>query len=157
MTLIPKSIASQKSLPGPLHQKVERRGRTETQRKGRNMADATVATDPIVGIEQKLMSFTKTVATRTAIAQTPKQLVWTLNKAKMYRYVPVVPKEQRHRLPLLLVFALMNRPYILDLRPGHSFIEYMIRSGYDVYLLDWGSPGLEDKNLKFDDYVLDYM
>jgi len=121
------------------------------------MADATVATDPIVGIEQKLMSFTKTVATRTAIAQTPKQLVWTLNKAKMYRYVPVVPKEQRHRLPLLLVFALMNRPYILDLRPGHSFIEYMIRSGYDVYLLDWGSPGLEDKNLKFDDYVLDYM
>ena len=58
---------------------------------------------------------------------------------------------------MLLVFALMNKPYILDLRPGNSFIEYMVKQGYDVYLLDWGVPGLEDKDLKFDDYVLDYL
>jgi polyhydroxyalkanoate synthase len=56
-----------------------------------------------------------------------------------------------------LIFALMNRPYILDLRPGHSFVEFMVKRGYDVYLLDWGVPGPEDKGLKFDDYVLDYM
>ena len=60
-------------------------------------------------------------------------------------------------MPLLLVFALMNKPYILDLRPGNSFIEYMVKQGYDVYLLDWGAPGPEDKDLKFDDYVLDYL
>jgi polyhydroxyalkanoate synthase len=81
----------------------------------------------------------------------------TLNKAKLYRYIPVVPEKQRHPIPLLLVFALMNRPYILDLRPGHSFVEFMVNKGYDVYLLDWGAPGPEDKNLKFDDYTLDYM
>ena len=80
-----------------------------------------------------------------------------MNKAKLYRYIPVVPKEKRHPVPLLLVFALMNRPYILDLRPGHSFVEYMVNNGYDVYLLDWGAPGPEDKNLKFDDYTLEYM
>jgi len=80
-----------------------------------------------------------------------------LNKAKLYRYIPVVPKEKRHPVPLLLVFALMNRPYILDLRPGHSFVEYMVNKGYDVYLLDWGAPGPEDKNLKFEDYTLEYM
>jgi polyhydroxyalkanoate synthase len=51
----------------------------------------------------------------------------------------------------------MNRPYILDLRPGHSFVEFMVNQGYDLYFLDWGSPGPEDKNLKFDDYTLDYM
>ncbi len=51
----------------------------------------------------------------------------------------------------------MNRPYILDLRPGHSFVEYMVNQGYDLYLLDWGAPGPEDKNLKFDDYTLEYM
>ncbi len=51
----------------------------------------------------------------------------------------------------------MNRPTILDLRPGNSFVEYMVRQGFDVYLLDWGVPGLEDKDLKFDDYVLEYM
>jgi polyhydroxyalkanoate synthase len=51
----------------------------------------------------------------------------------------------------------MNRPTILDLRPGNSFVEYMVKQGFDVYLLDWGIPGPEDKALKFDDYVLDYM
>lgn len=94
---------------------------------------------------------------RANIAQTPREVIWTLNKAKLYRYIPVVPAEKRHKVPLFLVFALMNRPSILDLRPGHSFVEYMVKQGYDVYLLDWGAPGPEDKDLKFDDYVLDYL
>jgi polyhydroxyalkanoate synthase subunit PhaC len=121
------------------------------------MADTAMVTDPFTDLVGKLTAFNKAVTTRTAIAQTPKELVWALNKAKLYRYIPVVPKEQRHPVPLLMVFALMNRPYILDLRPGHSFVEFMVNSGYDLYLLDWGAPGPEDKNLKFDDYTLDYM
>jgi len=83
--------------------------------------------------------------------------VWALNKAKLYRYVPMVPAEQRHPVPLLLVFAVMNRPYIIDLRPGHSYVEYMVKKGYDVYLLDWGCPGPEDKNMDFGDYTLEYL
>jgi len=121
------------------------------------MADAAVVSDPFTDLVGKLSAFNKALTTRTAIAQTPKELVWALNKAKLYRYIPVVPKEQRHPVPLLLVFALMNRPHILDLRPGHSFVEFMVNSGYDLYLLDWGAPGPEDKNLKFDDYTLEYM
>jgi len=121
------------------------------------MADATVVTDPFTDLVGKLTAFNTALTTRTAIAQTPKELVWALNKAKLYHYIPVVPKEQRHPVPLLLVFALMNRPSILDLRPGHSFVEFMVKSGYDLYLLDWGTPGPEDKNLKFDDYTLDYL
>jgi len=121
------------------------------------MENATVVTDPFTDLVGKLTAFNKAVTTRTAIAQTPKELVWALNKAKLYHYIPVVPKEQRHPVPLLMVFALMNRPYILDLRPGHSFVEFMVNSGYDLYLLDWGAPGPEDKNLKFDDYTLEYM
>jgi polyhydroxyalkanoate synthase len=101
--------------------------------------------------------FQKLVTTDARIAQTPKDLIWTFNKAKLFRYRPVVAEDKRHRIPLLLVFAIMNRPHVLDLRPGHSFVEYMLRHGYDLYLLDWGAPGPEDKNLKFDDYVLDYL
>ncbi|MGA7342990.1 MAG: alpha/beta fold hydrolase [Terracidiphilus sp.] len=108
-------------------------------------------------LDQKLQTFFKLTTTKAAIGQTPKELVWTLNKAKLYRYIPVVPPERRHPIPLLLIFALMNRPTILDLRPGHSFVEYMVSRGFDVYLLDWGVPGPEDKKLKFDDYTLDYM
>jgi polyhydroxyalkanoate synthase len=91
------------------------------------------------------------------IAQTPKQLVWTLNKARLYRYVPRIPDDRRHRVPLLLVFAIMNRPHVLDLRPGHSFVEYMVDRGYDVFLLDWGIPGIEDRYQKYDDYTLEYL
>lgn len=108
-------------------------------------------------IEQNYRTLTRVMTTRYPVAQTPKEVIWTLNKAKLYRYVPVVPREQRYPIPLLLVFALMNRPSILDLRPGNSFVEHMVRRGFDVYLIDWGAPGPEDRNLKFDDYVLDYL
>jgi polyhydroxyalkanoate synthase len=108
-------------------------------------------------VEESFHTLLRVSSSRATVAQTPKQVIWTLNKAKLYRYIPVVPAEQRHKVPLFLVFALMNKPYILDLRPGNSFIEYMVKQGYDVYLLDWGAPGPEDKDLKFDDYVLDYL
>jgi len=121
------------------------------------MAEAPVLTDPFTEAAERLKTLTKVMSTKAAIGQTPKELVWTLNKAKLYRYTPVLPQEQRHPVPVVLVFALMNRPYILDLRPGHSFVEYMVNKGYDLYLLDWGAPGPEDKNLTFDDYTLDYM
>jgi polyhydroxyalkanoate synthase len=113
--------------------------------------------DELKQMEENARTLWRVSTHRANVAQTPKQVIWTLNKAKLYRYTPVVPAEKRHKIPLLLVFALMNKPYILDLRPGYSFVEYMVKKGYDVYLIDWGSPGPEDKYLKFDDYVLDYL
>ena len=41
--------------------------------------------------------------------------------------------------------------------PGRSFVEYMLEQGFDVYLLDWGSPGPEDQGITFDDYVTQYL
>lgn len=108
-------------------------------------------------IAEKTQTFHRLVTTDAKIAQTPKKVIWTLNKAKLYRYVSPIPEEERHRVPLFLVFAIMNRPHVLDLRPGHSFVEYMLKRGYDIYLLDWGAPGPEDKDLKFDDYTLEYL
>src|SRR5213080_2883331 len=108
-------------------------------------------------IAENAKTLNRLMTTKAKIAQTPKETIWTLNKAKLYHYIPVVPAEKRHKIPLLLVFAIMNRPYVLDLRPGHSFVEYMLKHGYDLYLLDWGAPGPEDRNLKFDDYTLEYL
>lgn len=104
-----------------------------------------------------LRTFNRLLTSDAKVAQTPKHLIWTLNKAKLYRYTPVVPDDKRHKVPLLLVFAIMNRPHVLDLRPGHSFVEYMLKQGYDVFLLDWGIPGPEDCELKYDDYALEYL
>ena len=61
---------------------------------------------------KNLEVFNELLTRDAKIALTPKQLIWTLNKAKLYRYTPQVPDDQRHRIPLLLVFAVMNRPYV---------------------------------------------
>ena len=88
-------------------------------------------------------------------AQTPRDVVWTKNKATLYRYVSdTAPK---HPVPILLVYALVGRSYVFDLMPGNSFVEFLVSEGFDVYLLDWGIPGPEDRDLALDDYVLDYL
>jgi polyhydroxyalkanoate synthase len=46
---------------------------------------------------------------------------------------------------------------VLDLMPGNSLVEYLVGHGFDVYMLDWGTPGDEDEHLTFDNYVLDYL
>jgi polyhydroxyalkanoate synthase subunit PhaC len=121
------------------------------------MSAPEMPTDQIAALAERLKKFNRIVSTPAAVGLTPKETVWTLNKAKLYRYTPVVPPERRYPVPLLLIFALITRSWILDLRPGYSFVEYMVGQGFDVYLLDWGSPGIEDKNLKFDDYALEYL
>lgn len=89
------------------------------------------------------------------VGLTPKEIIWTKNKAKLYRYQPTI--EKKNKVPLLIIYALINKPYILDLTPGNSLIEYLTNQGHDVYLLDWGTPGYEDKNMKLDDYIFDYI
>jgi poly[(R)-3-hydroxyalkanoate] polymerase subunit PhaC len=91
------------------------------------------------------------------VGLTPKEAVWRLNKTTLYHYLPVRPAEERYPVPLLLVYALINKTFIFDLAPGRSFIEYLVDQGFDVYLLDWGSPGPEDRNTTFDDYVTQYL
>lgn len=92
---------------------------------------------------------------KPAVGLTPKEVIWKKNKAKLYRYAPHLPK--RYPVPLLCIYALINKPYIMDLAPGNSLIEYLVQQGYDVYLLDWGEFGYEDKDLGFDDIVFDYV
>lgn len=87
--------------------------------------------------------------------RTPKEVIWTKNKAKLYHYIPT--GERRYAVPILLVYALINRPYVMDLMPGNSMIEYLLHQGFDVYMLDWCTPGDEDQSLTFDNYILDYM
>ncbi len=63
----------------------------------------------------------------------------------------------RLRTPLLIVYSLVNRPYVLDLLPGHSLIASLLEQGVPVYLLDWGRPLPADRDLGLDDYLLDQL
>ncbi len=59
----------------------------------------------------------------------------------------------KKRVPLLLIYSLIKRPFILDLQPGRSVVEYLVRQGFDVYLIDWIPPRPDDKWRGFDAYV----
>ena len=86
------------------------------------------------------------------VGQTPKVLIHKKNKSALYRYGHA--SDRRHAVPVLMVPNLgISRPYIFDLYPGSSFIEYMVQQGFDFYLLDWGVFGDEDNGLSFDECV----
>lgn len=85
----------------------------------------------------------------------PREMIWRKNKAKLYRYLS--SKDLKHQTPALFIYALINKAYILDLTPGMSMIEHLVNEGYDVYLLEWGDFGWEDRNLGFADFVFDYI
>jgi polyhydroxyalkanoate synthase len=59
--------------------------------------------------------------------------------------------------PILVVYALVNRSYILDLQPNKSWIRQLLAQGFDIYLLDWKPPTRMDKYVSFDDYVNSYI
>ena len=57
----------------------------------------------------------------------------------------------------MFVFALVNRPYILDLVPQKSVVGQFVNAGFDIYLIDWGKPTHADRRLTFDSYVNGYL
>ncbi len=90
----------------------------------------------------------------TPIGTTPKDVIWTHRNTTLYRYRST---QRTHAVPLLLVFALINRPDIFDLRRGHSFVEFLLDEGFDVYLVDWGQAGDEDTDLGLEYYAVDAL
>ena len=90
-----------------------------------------------------------------AMGVTPKDLVRARGPARLYHYRPT--EDELYRVPVLLVMATTNRGYILDLAPGQSFIGFLLRRGYDVFMLEWEAPRPEEKNLDLGDYALDFV
>ncbi len=88
------------------------------------------------------------------IGATPRDVVWTHRGTTLYRYRS---SDRHHAVPVLLVFALINRPEIFDLRPGGSFVEFLLGQGFDVFLVDWGYPDEEDADMGLDEYVCDEL
>ncbi|HZO11704.1 MAG TPA: alpha/beta fold hydrolase [Polyangiaceae bacterium] len=86
----------------------------------------------------------------TRIAPTPRDVVLCDGAARLLRFRG--PTQAGHA-PVLLVPSLINRWYVLDLCPGVSVVEALTAAGLDVYLLDWGVPGDEDRHLEWDEIV----
>jgi polyhydroxyalkanoate synthase subunit PhaC len=78
--------------------------------------------------------------------------VWSYGKTTLYRYDAVAESRQGAR-PLLICFALVNRPYILDLQPDTSLVRRLLAAGHTVYLVEWGDPDEGDRLQDLNDYL----
>src|SRR3972149_10285596 len=90
-----------------------------------------------------------------SVGKTPSEMIFSEDKMKLIHYIPAV--EKPHQVPILIVYALVNRYYILDLQPDKSVIKKLLEEGFDVYVIDWGYPSGVDRYLTLDDYVNGYI
>ena len=119
------------------------------------------------------------------VGTAPKEVVYAEDKVKLYRYHTNNTIDSAHPEPVeglykevgmrrqaqhertsngnknnpavLVVYAMVNRPYMLDLQPDRSMIRGLLAQGLDVFLIDWGYPDGADRYLDMDDYVNRYI
>jgi polyhydroxyalkanoate synthase len=120
--------------------------------------------DPLAGVMQawqaewaaaarKAAAMPKVVeaAMKTRKGSTPHDVVMTESPVRLLRYTGKA--DRRHRTPVLFVFALVNRPYVLDLLPHKSVVRRFLDAGFDVYMIDWGVPSPADATKTLHDYI----
>ena len=86
---------------------------------------------------------------------TDKEEVYREDKLVVYRFKGERPPTAK--VPILIVYALVNRPYMVDLQDDRSLVKNLLAHGEDVYLIDWGYPDRADRWLTLDDYINGYI
>ena len=88
------------------------------------------------------------------IAPTPKELVYKEDKVQLFHYKP---EQVKCPILLLVVYALVNRQYMMDLQEDRSLFRNLLREGIELYVIDWGYPTKPDKYLTMEDYIYGYL
>ncbi len=86
---------------------------------------------------------------------TPKELVYQEDKMKLFHYKPLTKKV--NKVPTIIIYALVNRQYMMDIQQDRSFIKNLLEMGLDLYIVDWGYPTAQDKYITLDDYIDVYI
>jgi len=108
-------------------------------------------------VNRKLIKSTETLAgiDEIDVGTAPKELVYEEDKLKLYHY-----KQEGSvtcKTPVLIVYALVNRQYMLDIQPDRSIVRNLLQHGMDLYIIDWGYPTKSDMYLTLDDYISGYL
>lgn len=105
-----------------------------------------------------LKNFKKTIEilkTKKVVDEsTPYEVIKENRHYRLLHYIPLVSKP--FKTPILIVYALINKSYILDLQQDKSWIRSLLTQGFDIYLIDWQSPSYIDKFITLEDYI-DYF
>jgi polyhydroxyalkanoate synthase len=95
------------------------------------------------------------LAAETRVGTTPCDVVHERGSHRLLRYRRETPA--RWAEPVLFCYALINRPYILDLQPDKSVVQRYLAQGFEVYIIDWGVPGHEERSLTLEHYVCEFL
>lgn len=119
------------------------------------------AAKELVEINQKVIKGVEVLSNLThedvQVGTAPKEAVYTEDKLTLYRYTPQVKESELFPVPVLISYALVNRPAVADLQENRSLIRNLVKLGIDVYLIDWGYPSRADRWLTLEDYISGYI
>jgi len=115
------------------------------------------ALEEAVRFNQKLAAGMKVLRTLDDVSYGPteREEVYREDKLVLYRFRG--KNAPTNKVPLLIAYALVNRPYMVDLQDDRSLVKNLLALGEDVYLIDWGYPDQSDRYLTLDDYINGYI
>jgi polyhydroxyalkanoate synthase len=85
------------------------------------------------------------------VGTTPSEIVYEEDSLRLLHYRRETPPAYSE--PVMICYALVNRPYIVDLQTDRSVVRQLLARGFDVYLIDWGVPSAADRSLTLKEYV----
>jgi polyhydroxyalkanoate synthase len=119
--------------------------------------DPKRALDDAMRAQRKLAASFKTLREVEDVdyGATDKEAIYREDKVVVYRYKG--KNKPTAKAPLLICYALVNRPYMVDLQDDRSLVKNLLALGEDVYIIDWGYPDGADRWLTLDDYINGYI
>lgn len=84
-----------------------------------------------------------------------REAVYREDKITLWHFKPTGKPSGRR--PILISYALVNTPWMVDLQADRSLVARLLELGEDVYLIEWGYPDLADRWLTLEDYILGYL
>jgi polyhydroxyalkanoate synthase len=117
------------------------------------LAQQKIAYDATLKMWSRLFAIPKAIewAQEVAVGTTPHEVVYEEGSLSLLRYRRDTPA--KHAEPIMFCYALVNRPYIVDLQPQRSVVRQLLDGGFDVYLIDWGVPSAADRSMTLHDYI----
>lgn len=94
-------------------------------------------------------------ASPVPVGLSPKDVVLSRGTLRLYHYRSMA--DEVYRVPLLIVMATTNKAFLFDLAPGQSMVEFLLKSGFDVYVIDWEAPTPAERGLNLTAYTQDFI
>ncbi|WP_428633724.1 alpha/beta fold hydrolase, partial [Sedimenticola sp.] len=116
--------------------------------------------EEVVDYSRKLQSGVERLCAADTVTAgvSPREAIYREDKLTLYHYLPdASATPSSDAVPLLIVYALVNRPYMADLQADRSTIKNLLATGQPVYLIDWGYPDSADRFVTLDDYINGYL